>query len=582
MANEEAPKPDLPEVDIPNLKKQEKERKKAGAAWGQGGKGANAWEGAVGGSGQGGGALGAAGRAGAAAGRAGGAARSAAAAARAASQGAFEGAGFFARFFGRIAARLMGGGPVSQFFGRAAAALAQFATTALGQLALAAAAAMIVAGVGLAAGMLLSGRGTGQGALPDLGDIASSIRVRRGGDMSGLDMAKNNGLLNFGDKKPAATDAGAGAGKGGEGAGEGAGEAAAGEEAAGGLDNGNMMAAQKDRLAHDMSMAKLSSTLGGGSQSFGNRDIFGSGPRLGRGFSGQIRAAGRSGSASGRPISRAKVRAAASQRRGAMNRSRALGRLMQMSTLNRPMTRNTTGAEAASTLGSDQFEGQGTSGGAPPTGPTGPGGGGNPGGNPGSTPGGTPEIPDNPTIPGPETPTGACTVEGQIWDGQRCIDNPTPEGQNWANPWAGAVQGITNMINSAKSLLLVASVLYLAAVAWFATGCCAYIGAIIMSIVAVIMSIVITVMAQNIKRMADQIAGQDQQMLADGFKDIAGDLITGAWTAVAAGIGGFWFYGQVTSKVNEMQGQMDEALKPKEPQTTGPDYGPGEGSDNEA
>lgn len=583
MAKEELPNDTTKAVDIPDLKKKEKERKKSGAAWGQGAKGANAWEGAVGGNGAGGGVARAA--------------ASAAGAGGAAGEGGMLGylaelaqnGGFFSRMFARLAIRLLsgGGGPIAQFFGRIAAALAEFGATALGQIAMAAAAAIMIGGAAIV-GMALFGRGgggAGEGGLPSLGDISSSIRVNRNGDMSGLDMARNGGLDFAGNN---ANKGGAGSGaptdaKTADAKADGAGEAANGE-AAGGLDNANIAAAQKDRLAHDMSMSKLSGSLGQGG-TFGGKSIFSGGPQLGRGFNGNALKGFAKGNTGGAAASRrARTSATSARRIGAFRGSRALGRLQQMATLNNGMRNAGTQAETASTIANDQFDGQKTNGGTPPASPTGgPGTTGPTGGPTGPT--GGPTGPTGPTCTDPSLcgngpPPDACLEEGKMSDGNGgCID-PTVGNYGGANPWAGAMQGIMQMINSAKSLLLVASVLYLAAVAWFATGCCAYVGAIIMAIVATIMSIVITVMANNIEKMADQIGGQGQKMLSDGFKDIAGDLKTGAWTAVAAGIGGFWFYGQVTQKVNAMQGMMDEALKPTPTEGPQPTPGPGGSSNN--
>lgn len=214
-----------PSVDIPDLKKKEKERKRGGAAW----SGARA----PGGTFQG---------------AAGGAARSAASAASAAAGGAQAGAGLLARL---AALSLMG---------KVAAAAAAFA---------------LVGGAGMVGSALLRGGGgapaAGAGS-PALGGIASTVKVRSGGrDRIGINsrgeiafdpVAKAKPEAKKAEEAQPAADA------------PGASAADAAKEAA-------EAEAAKGKLAHDLSGAKLSGSLGG---QFGGQNIFsgsGGAPKFG-------------------------------------------------------------------------------------------------------------------------------------------------------------------------------------------------------------------------------------------------------------------------------------------------------------
>ncbi len=218
-----------PAADIPDLKKKDKERKKAGAAW-NGAKGAaGEFTGATGGT----------------------VSRAAASAASAAAEGALagaeaiEGGGFFAELFGGI----------SRFF-------AGLMSTALGKLAVAAAAFLLMAAAGLLGYALMKGGDAGLG-VPNLGGISDSMRIRNGGsDRLGV---ASNGELRFDplnpnapkeapkaeEKKPEETPADKL-------------KDTTAEDAAKGL-------AGQDKLAHNLAGAKLSSSLGG---DFGGKNIF--------------------------------------------------------------------------------------------------------------------------------------------------------------------------------------------------------------------------------------------------------------------------------------------------------------------
>ena len=220
-----------PEANIPDLKKKEKERKKAGAAWSGARGAAGEFSGATGGN----------------------AARAAASAAGALGEGAglvgAESGGFLAGI-----ARFLAGLAESLGMGEFWAAVT---STLLGKLAVAAAAFLLVAAAGILGYGLLKGKGGPGLGSPDLGGIADSMRVRAGGDDR---MGVNSkGEIRFdplsAPKAPAApapTDA-----------------KAADEKPAPDADARKPMSA--DLLAHNMSGSKLSSSLGG---DFGNKNIF--------------------------------------------------------------------------------------------------------------------------------------------------------------------------------------------------------------------------------------------------------------------------------------------------------------------
>lgn len=214
-----------PAADIPNLKKKEKERKKAGAAWSGARGAASEFSGATGGN---------VARAAASAASAAGAEGAGALAAE-----AVEGAGFFSRF------------------------LATMMSTALGKAALAAAAFLMIAAAGLAAYALLKGGGAQLGA-PNLGAISDSMRVRAGGG-DRMSVASNGEIrfdpANPNANKPAPTE-------------EKKVEEKPAPDAKPVPDADQAANAARDQLAHNLSGAKLSSSLGG---DFGNKNIFAGG-----------------------------------------------------------------------------------------------------------------------------------------------------------------------------------------------------------------------------------------------------------------------------------------------------------------
>ncbi len=160
-----------PAANIPDLKKKEKERKKAGAAWRGTPGAAGDFSGAVGGSG------------------------AAGAAASAAASAAAEGAG------------LLGAEAGGGFFAGIMRFLAGLAGTLLGKLAMAAAAFLMMAAAGLLGYEMMKGKG-GDASVgtPNLGGIADSLHVHEGGDdRTGVDSKGDIRFDPLTAAKPAAT-----------------------------------------------------------------------------------------------------------------------------------------------------------------------------------------------------------------------------------------------------------------------------------------------------------------------------------------------------------------------------------------
>jgi hypothetical protein len=317
-----------PAANIPDLKKKEKERKKAGAAW-SGARGASEFSGATGGNvarAAASAAEAAEGAAGAlgegAAGLAEGAAGLAEGAAGAESGGFF---GAISRFFsvidGYIAglAESLGMGEawatVSEFIAEAWAGLT---ATALGRMAVAAAMFLMVAAAGLLGYAMLKGGGSASLGSPDLGGITDSMHVRSGGD-DRLGVA-SNGELRFDPQvaaKPAAAPPPADATK--------AADKAAPPPAAGDQADSGGLPMASGQLAHNLSGAQLSSSLGG---EFGSKNIFtgnSSAPKFGGGAGLPKFQAAKGKLAAMRPSS---ARASASKEAiGKATSSRAIGQL---------------------------------------------------------------------------------------------------------------------------------------------------------------------------------------------------------------------------------------------------------------
>ena len=154
-------------IEIPNLKKKEKERKKGGAAWSGAGR-TGAWEGATGGA-----------RAAASA-----VAEGAAGEAAAVEEGLLS--SIMSRLEGTFLGRLLN--PMLRL-------LAELASTGMGRAVLAAMAALLAAGAVAVAMKLMGGHGQVAGSA-NLEGISSSIKIHRPGDISLGDAAiANRGAL---------------------------------------------------------------------------------------------------------------------------------------------------------------------------------------------------------------------------------------------------------------------------------------------------------------------------------------------------------------------------------------------------
>lgn len=306
-----------PAADIPDLKKKDKERKRAGAAWSGARGAASDFTGATGGT----------------------VSRAAASAASAAAEGAAVGLEASGGVFGGL----------SRF-------LAGLTSTLLGKVAVAAAAFMMMAGAGLVGYSLMKGGDAGLG-VPNLGGISNSMKVRAGGnDRMGV---ASNGELRFDPLKPNAP------------AQEKKAEPAkAAETPATDLkdhvdaDAAKSVAGQ-DKLAHNLSGAKLSSSLGG---EFGGKNIFAGNnanapkfndgmakvglPKMGaqKGKLGAMQAKGPKATASTRQIARGKT-------------SRAIGQLRLAKGMSM-LGAQAGSAEAAAASSQGAFDQQQTQGGA--------------------------------------------------------------------------------------------------------------------------------------------------------------------------------------------------------------------------
>lgn len=564
------PQPEgVPQADIPNLKKKEKERKKAGVAWSGARAAGSSWEGAVG-------ADGAAGAEGAA----GGVAR---AAASAAGEEAELGSG---SLLSRVLAAFQNaqGG----LFSRLAAALAELTATTVGKMIAAAAVAAIMgAGALVAASVLGLGQAKpGGGVGPELGGIKDTLHIHRDGD-TGLNYARNDGTVSFPGGAPKTVAAPA-ADKGRKTQAAPKPEVGPGGEAPGGLDNSDINKMARDKLGHPF--GQLSGSLGGGG--FGSHDIFASGPKFSD-FKGKLDGFGKAvaarGSASTRAAAHARTARMYMGRRFGNRMNRALGRLQQMATLNNKISGPGPTAEAPAQAASDQFENQTTNGGAPPPDPGGmtpnPGGGGGGGGgvvNPGG--GGN----------------GACTNGMVLQDDGTCGNNVCTTGYDAqgnckpaanVSPWQKELDGAMSDITSAQGMLTTAAMLYLIGEILlaigipllsnpytYAIGLGLTIAGGAMVAAALAMSVMITLKANSIEDHAKKIRDMGNKTLADGLDKLASDLKKGAWTAILLGVGGFWYQSKVQAEEKDLYDQMTNNLSTVDPNAPPTGAGTGAGT----
>ncbi|MFA6004304.1 MAG: hypothetical protein WC881_09575 [Elusimicrobiota bacterium] len=485
----ELPKADVPAVNIPDLKKQDKERKKSGAAWGSGGSGGAPFSGATGGT-----------------------ARAAASAARSAAS-AGSGAGAPAGFLAQAAARLL--------------------ATTLGKVMVACAAALMLGGTALV-GYKLLGHGAKSGAGPELGGISSTMKVRSDSDSGALGYvaSANRGQLsgqNAGGNKPEAGNQEAGPAP--EGGIKDTMDKDAGVE--------STQDAQRERMAHNLSGSRLSSGLGnnlggaGGFAGANNSRLGGQAGSLSK-FSGAQGKVGRSS----KSVSRASLGSNRMNLRG-IKSNNALANLRGMSARNRDLRIGVGESQSAAAL--TQFEGAQTGADATGTALNGPDGvpvG--PNGTPDTGGGGGPQQCPNGQVLDPSS--GSCVAgpencgDDQYWKDGACTSLSVP-GMN-VTPWQGMVDTAKSMVLLGGVLLIAASLLArmaqaLAATLWGAAlaGALWAIAGLICGIVAGILGAMVIFMGMKINSMGGSPQGT-VYMVAGGM------LIAGAATAIAGH--GYW------------------------------------------
>jgi len=450
-----------PAADIPDLKKKEKERKKGGAAWG----------GARGGSGSFGGATG------------GTVARAAASAAVGAVEAAEvgEAGGLFAS--------------LSEF-------LAGLMATLGGKIALAAAALLIMGGLGALASYLLKGGGDAAMGHGDLGAISDSLKIRSGtGDMMGVN---SKGELGYGANPtapPPTTDAKPTDAK--------AADKVADKPADGAKDDAAAGWAPPQGLAHNLSGAQLSSSLGG---DFGGKNIFGgagnsNAPKFNAGLSqmnmpkvgskagtiGSLAAKSTRGSASGMDIMRARSGQAIAQ--------------LKMSRGMSAVGAGAPTAEGAASAANGAFDQQAVDGGGLNT-IGGPGIGSTPS-NPSS--GGAPDTTSMPTAP--STPTGTAT---------------DPNLQNAMNQIQSMAQQAAQLQSEGMMMIVAGAALVAigAAIGWPWGAVLIGIGAMLIGI-GVMMEMMAKMLGNMAKQMGSMVAGEVGQYQGNIVNDCVNQSLTG-------------------------------------------------------
>lgn len=344
-----------PAADIPDLKKKEKERKKAGAAWSGAKPGGGSFSGATGGT----------------------VARSAASAASSA---------------GGVAGGAAAGAAQAAGASWLSSTLATLTATMMGKAILAAGVAMFLAGAGVLGYAMLHGGGAGgAGGIGDLGAISSSMRIRSG-DVDRTGYVASNGEIMFDPIKAAEAKKAAAEEKAPED--KTAGEAVPPEQTADASGKGADW--NRPGLEHNLSGSKLSSSLGGG---FGGKNIF-AGSSSAPKFNEALAKTNIKGAEKGRLSA---SRSARTGRRVAGGRgqqvkaSRAFGQLKVAKGMS-ALGAGTSGAEGARSTAASAFDGSPTGGGnvvggpAAQTGPV----------DTPSGPGGAPDV----TAPNVDVPEG--------------------------------------------------------------------------------------------------------------------------------------------------------------------------------
>jgi hypothetical protein len=282
-------------------------------------------------------------------------------------------------------------------------------------------------------------------------------------------------------------------------------------------------------------------------------------------------------------------------RRGLVN-SRALGQLRSMGPQNAALrSGGPSASEANASAATEQFEGSKPTG----TAPTDAGGSGS---SPSSGNGSTGGPNSTPTSLG----HGYACDQNQMEQGGmdvngKCVICPsgyTPDqsGQcqiintGEAAPWKAMLDQAMQQIDQAITMLIMASILVIAmivvAIAWYDTGCCAEIGAVIFAI-ALLLTALFAYMAYQAGSMIKNIAGNIGKMggsatdYSDKLNNLGDDLETGAYLAILGGIGGLWMAGKVSSEEGDLQNMVKNQMDaPKPPSTVAPTSVTGPGDSN--
>ena len=464
-------------ADIPDLKKKDQERKKAGASWGSAKPTGAPFQGATGGAGV-----------------AGGGARAAASAARAIGTAAGESVGGVGVALGAAAQQA---GLMGMFSG--------FASTMMGKVVLGVLAAVMVGG----AGVVLKGTGGGApaagigGSGADLGGINSTIKVKRESD-SGLGMAANAGRQEGYFPNSAAGPA-AGKMEKAESAGDTQQADATNKDQ---MDRGaGVQTTVGDKMAHDMSGSKLS---GAPSASFGGKDIFGgsgSMPKFGATLGAAMPkfATGQGGKSKAATVAKRTTNANRGMQLRGLKSSKALGQLRGMAPLNAAMRGTGVATEANSAAAATQFDGTEVAGGnvpAAPTSQTGGGGGGTGGGTGGSGGGSAPDD----------------TIEqcdsNSYWNGTTCTS--MNQGGTNVTPWQKKVDEAKDLKKTIETLLILAAIIATIASYWFKTGCCLWVGTLLFVIAAAI-GAVAAMMSMKLVQLGNEINSSGGQPAGNIF-----------------------------------------------------------------
>jgi hypothetical protein len=488
MAENEDVKPATPAADIPDLKKKEKERKKAGFAWGAKA-GKSPWQGATGGAG--------------------------------------------AKVAARVATEV------------AKPLIQRVLATVVGKVA----ATVIVAGVIAAAGTAILGP-TDKAGKTDvvLGDIASNINTKREG-RSGLNFTRGGGLAQPVEK---AGDTEKVAGPDAEERGEEtekADETMIGDQM--GRDGG-----VTDLMENNMKGAKLSTEMGGGK--FGGKSVFANStmPKFGAGFDrNKLKALSVSPkNGKGGTLAKRTNNSSRNIRFRGVRRNKALGQLKGAASLNAKVLAGGSEATEANAAAADtQFSGTEINGATAPSGP----GDINPGAN-GDT--GDNYAPDD--FPECEGRTYPVQDSSGNWS-CKAFDIPGID----ASPWKHVLNSAWDMIDQAVMLLMISSIiygfLYGAACGWWATGCCSWVGWIIMAIalgLAIYFQTMVHKLAKELIGMGDKINELKGEPIGDRLKKIGDHLKTGAWLAITS-VGGIAMGIYVIDERNDLKDKADKKLK---------------------